>query len=163
PTSHRACSGSAWRDSSAAPATRSDGPASSTCGSTTRTRSADACRSTTGPIAASVNTRPISAWRSTGTCCRRLEGDHMRAFTVSLLVVLSLTAAPHADSALDDLARDVDRTESLRAVLNLTRVYDQHAQAASWNAVGALFAADGRFVFDGLIKPEQTIKGPSAI
>ena len=25
----------------------------------------------------------------------------MRAFTVSLLVVLSLTAAPHADSALD--------------------------------------------------------------
>jgi len=87
----------------------------------------------------------------------------MRAFTVSLLVVLSLTAAPHADSALDDLARDVDRTESLRAVLNLQRVYAQHAQAGSWNAVGALFAADGRFVFDGLIKPEQTIKGPSAI
>src|SRR6185436_17442671 len=51
----------------------------------------------------------------------------------------------------------------LRAVLNLQRVYAQHAQAGSWNAVGALFAADGRFVFDGLIKPEQIAKGPAAI
>ena len=47
----------------------------------------------------------------------------------------------HADSGLDDLARDVDRVESLRAVLNLQRTYAQYAQAGSWNDVAALFTA----------------------
>jgi len=63
------------------------------------------------------------------------------------------------DVALDALARDVDRTESLRAVLNLQRIYAQYAQAGLWTEVGALFTPGGSFVFDGLIKPGQTRKG----
>ncbi len=57
----------------------------------------------------------------------------------------------------------MSRTESLRAVLNLQRTYAQYAQFGLWNQVGGLFAPDGSFVFDGLIKPGQTAKGPAAI
>ena len=78
-------------------------------------------------------------------------------------LLLAVAMPAHADTALDDFAREVDRTESLRAVLNLQRTYAQYAQAGLWNEVGALFAPDGRFVFDGLIMPEQTAKGPAAI
>ena len=77
--------------------------------------------------------------------------------------LLAAARPAHTDAALDELARDVDRTESLRAVLNLQRTYAQYAQAGLWTEVGALFAPDGSFVFDGLIKPEQTAKGPAAI
>jgi hypothetical protein len=85
--------------------------------------------------------------------------------TLAVLAALLLGAATtaRADTALDDFARDVDRVESLRAVLNLQRTYAQLAQAGLWNEIGALFAPDGRFVFDGLIMPEQTAKGPAAI
>jgi hypothetical protein len=48
-------------------------------------------------------------------------------------------------------------------VLNLQRTYAHYAQAGLWNEVGALFAPDGRLVFDGLIMPEQAAKGPAAI
>src|SRR5689334_14463143 len=83
---------------------------------------------------------------------------------VALLALLLVSVRPaHADTALDELARDVDRTESLRAVLNLQRLYAQYAQAGLWSDVGALFAPDGRFVFDGLIRPEQSAQGPTAI
>jgi hypothetical protein len=76
---------------------------------------------------------------------------------------LRAATTPAEQTALDELARDVERTESLRAVLNLQRLYAQYAQAGLWNQVGALFTSDGRFVFDGLIRPEQTSKGPAAI
>jgi hypothetical protein len=82
---------------------------------------------------------------------------------VAATLLLALAIRPRADTGLDDLARDVDRVESLRAVLNLQRLYAQYAQAGLWNEVGALFAPDGRFVFDGLIMPEQTAKGPAAV
>ena len=78
-------------------------------------------------------------------------------------LLLAVAMPAHADTALDEFAREVERTESLRAVLNLQRTYAQYAQAGLWNEVGALFAPDGRFVFDGLIMPEQTAKGPAAI
>jgi hypothetical protein len=77
--------------------------------------------------------------------------------------LLAAARPTHADAALDELARDVDRTESLRAVLNLQRTFAQYAQAGLWNEVGTLFAPDGSFVFDGLIMPERTAKGPLAI
>ena len=35
--------------------------------------------------------------------------------------LLAAARPAHTDAALDELARDVDRTESLRAVLNLQR------------------------------------------
>ena len=90
------------------------------------------------------------------------------AITALTLVATFLWAAQllaahrpaHTDTALDELARDVDRTESLRAVLNLQRTYAQYGQAGLWTELGALFTPDGSFVFDGLIKPEQTSKGP---
>jgi len=84
-----------------------------------------------------------------------------RPLWAALLVAVAMPA--FADTALDDFAREVDRTESLRAVMNLQRTYAQYAQAGLWNEVGALFAPDGRFVFDGLIMPEQAAKGPASI
>lgn len=100
----------------------------------------------------------------------------LRRFATHVLSALAISAAclcaaqlfaaaaePEAGPALDTLARDVDRTESLRAVLNLQRTYAQYAQAGLWEDVGALFAPEGTFTFDGLIKPQQTVKGPAAI
>src|SRR4051812_27720008 len=92
-----------------------------------------------------------------------------RLTTFTLAVVVLAVAAPAApqahtaQTAFDEFARDVDRTESLRAVLNLQRTYAHYAQAGLWSEVGALFAADGSFRFDGLIMPEQSAKGPAAI
>jgi hypothetical protein len=79
----------------------------------------------------------------------------------ALLLAAALPA--NAQNALDNLARDIDRTESLRAVLDLQRTYAHYAQAGLWNEVGALFAAEGSLLFDGLVMPERKIKGPTAI
>jgi hypothetical protein len=51
----------------------------------------------------------------------------MRRIVTHTAVVWALAAIMpmHADPGLDDLARDVDRVESLRAVLNLPRTYAQ--------------------------------------
>jgi hypothetical protein len=85
------------------------------------------------------------------------------ATPVGVALLLAADTPARDAAAVDELARDVDRTESLRAVLNLQRAYAQYAQAGLWNEVGALFASDGSFVFDGLIMPEQTAKGPAAV
>jgi hypothetical protein len=82
---------------------------------------------------------------------------------IPFMLLASVAAPVHGNSGLDDFAREIERTESLRAVLNLQRVYAQYAQAGLWNEVGALFAADGRFVFDGLVMPDRTATGPGAI
>lgn len=84
------------------------------------------------------------------------------AFTCATLA-LFLTPPVHADPALDALARDVDRAEGVRAVKVLQHSYAQYAQFGLWNEVGALFAPNGGFVFDGMIQPAQTAKGPAAI
>ena len=76
---------------------------------------------------------------------------------------LLLAVPAHADPALDSFARDVSRTESIRAVKTLQRSYAQYAQFGLWDEIGALFAAGGRFVFDGQVMPEQSAKGPAAI
>lgn len=68
-----------------------------------------------------------------------------------------------ADAQLDSFARDVERTEGVRAVKDLQSSYAQYAQYGLWKEVGALFAADGSFVFDGSVKPAQRVKGPAAI
>ena len=93
---------------------------------------------------------------------RRLA-THTLAVLAHSALLLAVAMPARADTALDDFAREVDRTESLRAVMNLQRTYAQYAQAGLWNEVGALFAPDGRFVFDGLIMPEQAAKGPAAV
>src|SRR5436190_22227495 len=79
------------------------------------------------------------------------------------VVALFLALPVRADAELDAFARDVDRTESVRAVKTLQSSYAQYAQYGLWNEVGALFAPSGSFVFDGLIKPAETAKGPQAV
>ena len=76
---------------------------------------------------------------------------------------LCLAVPARADQGLDSFARDVSRTESVRAVQTLQRSYAQYAQFGLWNEVGALFAPTATFTFDGLIMPAQSARGPAAI
>ena len=85
----------------------------------------------------------------------------LASFCATLALFLALPA--FADAPPDGFARDVERVEGVRAVKTLQSSYAQYAQYGLWNEVGALFAPDGRFVFDGMIKPAQTAKGPAAI
>jgi hypothetical protein len=81
-----------------------------------------------------------------------------------LVLLLVLAAVPvRAEDTLADLARDVERTESVRAVKDLQREYAQLAQHGQWTTIGDLFAPDGRFVFDGLIEDAQTFSGREEI
>lgn len=60
--------------------------------------------------------------------------------------------------AIDELARDVERVESLRAVKNVQRGYAQHSQYGQWHAMAALFADDGTLRWG-----EETVTGREAI
>ncbi len=82
---------------------------------------------------------------------------------ISATIALFLSSPVRADSALDSFARDVDRTESVRAVKTLQSTYAQYAQYGLWTEVGALFTPSGSLIFDGMIMPAQTAKGPAAI
>jgi hypothetical protein len=61
-------------------------------------------------------------------------------------------------ASVDDLARDVTRLESLRAVKNLQRLYAQYAQYGLWEEMAGLFAAQGKLVWG-----KQEVAGASAI
>jgi hypothetical protein len=78
-------------------------------------------------------------------------------------LALFLALPARADAELDAFARDVERVEGVRAVKTLQASYAQYAQFGLWNEIGALFAKDGSFVFDGSIKPAHTVKGSAAI
>ena len=82
---------------------------------------------------------------------------------ISATLALFLALPVLADAELDNLARDVARTEGVRAVKTLQSSYAQYAQYGLWNEVGALFARDGSFVFDGMVREAQTARGPTAI
>lgn len=82
---------------------------------------------------------------------------------IGALGALCIAVPAHADPALEGLAQQVERTESLRAVLTLQRTYAQYAQHGLWNQLGSLFTGNGTFVFDGLIKSAQTATGSDAI
>jgi hypothetical protein len=62
------------------------------------------------------------------------------------------------EPTLDELARDVDRAESMRAVKNLQRTYAQYSQFGLWNEMAQLFAEHATYVFD-----DERIKGRAAI
>src|SRR5262245_36907448 len=93
------------------------------------------------------------------------RGNSMTRPVISILAAIALCAAlpSRADTALDNFAREVDRAESVRAVKTLQSMYAQYAQFGLWNEVGALFSPNGSYVFDGLIKPAETAKGPTAV
>jgi hypothetical protein len=86
-----------------------------------------------------------------------------RTFHLCAVLALALAVPVNADQALDSFARDVSRVESVRGVTTLQRSYAQYAQYGLWNEVGALFAPNATFTFDGLIKAAETARGPAAI
>jgi hypothetical protein len=63
-----------------------------------------------------------------------------------------------APEAIDELARDVERVESLRAVKDVQRAYAQLSQFGRWDAMAGLFAEDGVIVWG-----EQSVTGRGAI
>lgn len=81
------------------------------------------------------------------------------------VLVLLLGAPPSAAQAqsaptqqIDELARDVARVESVRAVKDLQRSYAQYAQFGLWDEMAALFSQDARVVWG-----DRTIAGGKAI
>lgn len=80
-----------------------------------------------------------------------------------LLVALPARAQEPTSSEIAELARDVERTESVRAIKDLQRQYAHHAQYGFWDSIGFLFAPWGKFVFDGLILDEETRNGSTQI
>jgi len=88
-------------------------------------------------------------------------GNHRSLLLCLALLLVPETglAQPHprADS-LDELARDIDRLEALRAVKNLQRSYAQYAQFGLWGDIADLFAAQGKVVWG-----EEEIVGHAAI
>jgi hypothetical protein len=76
-----------------------------------------------------------------------------------LLAAAAVQSAPApAPATLDELARDVDRAESMRDVKNLQRTYAQYSQYGLWNEMADLFASEATYIFD-----DETIKGRKAI
>jgi len=92
--------------------------------------------------------------RAPVTCTFRQVCAVLTLFTV--VPGLLLAAPARADQALDAFARDVARTESVRAVKTLQHTYAQYAQYGLWNEVGALFAADATFRSHGVLVQLQT-------
>lgn len=80
------------------------------------------------------------------------------AFGLALVGSLVLSLPATAQNTLDELAREVDRAESMRAVKNLQRTYAHYSQYGLWNEMGALFSEDARYIFDG-----ETVSGREAI
>ncbi len=76
---------------------------------------------------------------------------------LACLALMLGNAAP-AEQALDTLARNVSREESLRAVKNVQRLYAHHAQLGQWSDAAALFEARGGFTIE-----DETHVGRGAI
>ncbi|MCP5145983.1 MAG: nuclear transport factor 2 family protein [Gammaproteobacteria bacterium] len=79
-------------------------------------------------------------------------------FIASLTAGIAIPLSALAAQPLDDLARDVDRAESIRAVKQLQRTYAQYSQYGLWKEMADLFASNGRYVFD-----DTSATGPAAI
>ena len=84
--------------------------------------------------------------------------SRFRFATVLLLLTASAQAEQPAPPKIDELARDVSREESLRAVKNVQRSYAQYAQFGLWGAMADEFAAGGKVVWG-----DRTIEGKPAI
>lgn len=80
---------------------------------------------------------------------------------VICLLLLAPSAVVQAEPSpqdINELARDVSRLESLRAVKDLQRTYAQYAQFGLWNAMADMFAAEGR-----IQSADRTVRGRDAI
>jgi hypothetical protein len=74
------------------------------------------------------------------------------------MLATPLQAAQADNTALDELARDTERAEAIRAVKKLQHAYSQYAQYGLWSDLGALFARDGEWIWG-----DTTVTGPAAI
>jgi hypothetical protein len=74
------------------------------------------------------------------------------------LVMHAARAGDSGVSAVDTLARDVDRAEAIRAVKNLQYAYSHYAQFGLWADLGALFSGNGEEMWG-----TETTKGPANI
>ena len=83
-------------------------------------------------------------------------------FVAICLMVLAPSAVVHAEPPssqdINELARDVSRLESLRAVKDLQRTYAQYAQFGLWTAMAEMFSANG-----AIQSEDRTIRGHDAI
>jgi hypothetical protein len=77
---------------------------------------------------------------------------------LAVVIGLVLPTAASSQTSLDELARNVDRAESIRAVKNLQRTYAHYSQYGLWNEMADLFAKDATYIFD-----EESVKGRKAI
>jgi hypothetical protein len=86
--------------------------------------------------------------------------DLLKTLPLQLLLAVSLAlpALTSAQPTLDELARDVDRAESVRAVKKLQRTYAQYSQYGLWNEMADLFANDATYIFD-----DESVTGRAAI
>jgi len=75
-----------------------------------------------------------------------------------LLASCQSLAGGAPDEAIDELARDVERLESLRAVKDLQRSYAQHGQFALWDEMASLFSDDASFYWG-----DDVVEGRAAI
>lgn len=80
------------------------------------------------------------------------------SFCLALAAAVAGPAVVGAQATLDELARDVDRAESMRTVKNLQRTYAQYSQYGLWNEMADLFTREATYIFD-----DETIKGRKAI
>lgn len=67
-------------------------------------------------------------------------------------------ANPVERESLDELARDLERVEALRAIKDLQRHYAQLGQSGRWEAMAACFASNGELNWGG-----ETVTGRAAI
>ncbi len=100
---------------------------------------------------------------------------------MGILACLLMLATPHASAAqraadgVDELARDVTRLESLRAVKDLQRAWSHYAQFGLWSEMAGLFAdlfapdgvltieGVGRFVGKPAIRRALERQGPAGL
>ena len=83
-------------------------------------------------------------------------------FAAVVLALLTPASAGNAQAPsqhqIDEVARDVTRLESLRAVKDLQRIYAQYAQFGLWPDMADLFARNGKLIWG-----DEAIEGRGAI
>lgn len=106
---------------------------------------------------------PGDASRGQAPRFSRVLGAVLATFALILARPLGAQDLPPEGLAVAELARDVERVESLRAIKTLQRLYAQYAQFGLWTEIGALFAPQAQFTFDGQVRQGQTMTGPAEI
>jgi hypothetical protein len=86
--------------------------------------------------------------------------SYRRKFSIGLALAsgLLLPALALCQGTHDELAREVDRAESVRTVKNLQRTYAQYSHYGLWTEMADLFTSNATYIFD-----EESVQGRKAI